>query len=173
MRISVFVIFLGGISAGFLLRSPKLQSMVSSLEDDSQADVEKRKLDQWRKDGALKAFCQRAKSRLYAEVINHKLPLLQAATYFRAIDDLDPTFNEQLFKNSFAGRSMEERYCREVVAWANTSEELNQDAESREARRRMEQELTDLLDRTKAPPTNSLRSRNAGHQPAATGGVAP
>jgi hypothetical protein len=55
------------------------------------------------------------KSALAREVIEGRLPLLQAAARFRDLNARPPAFNWGAFRQTYPGDSDDERHCREVI----------------------------------------------------------
>jgi hypothetical protein len=86
------------------------------------------------------------KDSLAEELLDGRLPLLQAAAHFQALDREAPAFNWEQFRRTFPGGDDEERHCREVIAFARAA--FRKDPEEQRATvSRLEAELQGHLDR--------------------------
>ena len=91
----------------------------------------------------------RAKNRVFSELVAGHLTLREAAIFFRILDEADPDFKQEAFISAFSGKSIEERYCREIIGWS-WEEEPSNGPEARLARQRLEAEFADLLKASRA-----------------------
>jgi hypothetical protein len=87
-----------------------------------------------------------AKQRLAVEVVEGRLPLVEAAMGFRDLDEQPPPFNWQGFRDSFPGASDDERHCRQVLSYVWGELQDRPDADPA-LLGRLEAELQDLLAR--------------------------
>jgi hypothetical protein len=61
------------------------------------------------------------KERLVQELLAGQLTLLEAAAYFRALDQAPPEFYWEAFRAAHAGDSDEERHCNEVITFVEAA----------------------------------------------------
>jgi len=87
-------------------------------------------------------YRNRAKHCVFSQLVAGHCTLAQAAIFFRILDGADPDFKREALDNVFSGQSIEERYCREVIAWAKSWDDERHSAENaRNVRERLEGEF--------------------------------
>ena len=150
-RIFICLTFAVGMCAGFLLRTPKFESSGLPPNQEEMASDAKKKLQEYYEQQRItKISFLKAKLRVFDEVLAGNCSLTQAAMVFRALDEVDLTFDERGFFDSFPGRSMTERYCKEVIAYIRDRVLHVHDPRADAVLERFEKELNELLQKEKS-----------------------
>jgi len=144
MKLMGFLIssaLLVGLCAGFFLHTPEMARSLPS-EQEQTGSAESSKLDEWKRDTIAIAITSGAKERIFQEVVAGRCTLVEAAMFFRVLEEANPTFNKRIFDYALPGKSIEEQFCREVISWVKAREDAEQLHETRE---RLEAELDRLV----------------------------
>jgi hypothetical protein len=85
------------------------------------------------------------KQELACEVARGKMTLLQAAAWMQKLNQSPPEFHWEWFRKWHAGRTDEERHCREAIDWVMIA--LEGDSKQQVVLERLEKELAEALRR--------------------------
>jgi hypothetical protein len=103
--------FLPGLAATLGLDVPSLPGLLREVREELARE---RALEE--QNAAVLASAV-AKERLIADLIARRLTMAEAVAGFRALDEANPYFNEELFVWDHPGASDEERYRHEVLCY--------------------------------------------------------